>query len=406
MNHKEILGLLPWYVSGTLGPDDRRAVEEELASCHECAAHAEELTGMRGAIVGCNEQFPEPSPFLLSRALSRVDEHERYRATEKEVLTGWWRRQIPVVASIILAVPLIVIAAVAAVIGARSFYAQDVASTNGVQPVSVEYLNSSLPRPAEPSRVAQSIAAPSGAQATHDVIAPLAPPSRTQNQIARTGQISLFVRDVEPSVRSLYQIARQAGGDVVGLQDDVPSDPSARHTAEATLSVPVTRFDSTMQTLAGLGKLTSETVQAENETGSIVDYRARLENARRTEADIRQIMDRSGSIEQVLAAESQLSSARQDIEQLSAELNNAEHAVADSTISVDLSTEAAAAGGQPSFRSQLADAWAAARRAVTAVSVGLASIVLWLLAFAPYIVLVGLIGGFIWLAYRRRGVTA
>jgi len=394
MNHLQIAGLLPWYVNGTLEPEERRAVEEELASCRECAAQADELKVMRAAVADCNEQFPEPSPFLFSRALSRVAEHERGKAAEKETLHGWWRRQIPVVASIILAVPLVFITAFAAVIAARSFYTQDaVVSKNAVEPVSVEYVKSSGPRAAQP-------------QTAPDVVAQLAPASRTAAQIARTGQVALFVRHVEPAIRSLYAIAQRSGGDVVGLQDDVPSEPAARHTAEATLSVPAPRFNSTLRAAAGLGKLISETVQAENETGQIIDYRARLDNARRTEADIRQIMDRSGNIDQVLAAESELSSVRQQIEQLSAELNDAQHAVSYSTISVDLSSEAAAAGSQPPLSAQLGDAWAAARRAASAVSVALAAVVLWLVAFAPYIAALGLIAALVWLARRRRNLTA
>lgn len=54
--------LLPWYVNGTLGPDERANVDEHLDACHECSEAVVELRRIAAAIE--NEQATPlvPSP--------------------------------------------------------------------------------------------------------------------------------------------------------------------------------------------------------------------------------------------------------------------------------------------------------------------------------------------------------
>src|SRR6202035_434351 len=126
---------------------------------------------------------------------------------------------------------------------------------------------------------------------------------------------------------------------------------------------------------------------------------------RRTEADIRKIMDRSGTVGQVLDAENQLSQVREQIETLESDLKTMHAQVAYSTISVTLEAEAANAPVEPKAASQLATAWHAALHALSQTTVALIAFLLWLVVFAPYIALVAIAGLVIYAQLRkRRGV--
>lgn len=59
---------------------ERQAVQEHLASgCSECAREVKNLAAMRQAEVALANEAPEPSPFLLNRALAQIEDYERAR---------------------------------------------------------------------------------------------------------------------------------------------------------------------------------------------------------------------------------------------------------------------------------------------------------------------------------------
>lgn len=103
MKHEEIIELLPWYVNTTLNQPERQEVQQHLAGgCSECAREVKSLTAMRQAEVALGNEAPEPSPFLLNRALAQIEDHERtrpqletkqengFRMRMKALREAWW----------------------------------------------------------------------------------------------------------------------------------------------------------------------------------------------------------------------------------------------------------------------------------------------------------------------------
>jgi Putative zinc-finger len=80
MNHQEIIELLPWYVNATLNREEQAIVASHLEGCAECAGEVRTLTAMRKAVIAVGDQAPDPSPFLLNRALAEIENYERQRA--------------------------------------------------------------------------------------------------------------------------------------------------------------------------------------------------------------------------------------------------------------------------------------------------------------------------------------
>lgn len=218
-------------------------------------------------------------------------------------------------------------------------------------------------------------------------------------QIARSGSASLYVTNVDKAVQALTELARSQRGDVFSLQVDNGDPAGSAGGAQIQLRVPADRFDSTIAALSHIGTMRHRVINAEDLTGNITDTGARLRNLRRTEADIRKIMDRSGSVSQVLEAENQLSQVREQIETMQADLKSMQGRVAFASITVDLEAETSRAPVQPTAPAQLSSAWRAAVSALSQTTIGLVAVLMWLLVFAPYI---ALIAGVVTFVYLRR----
>jgi hypothetical protein len=131
MKHQEIIESLPWYVNGTLDQAERAAVTQHLATgCDECAREVRSLTAIQKAVKTVGDEAPEPSPFLLNRALAQIEDYERTRAQEQSRQTAsaspglwdrlresWWPTT-PVFARVALATQL----ALVLILGAVAVY--------------------------------------------------------------------------------------------------------------------------------------------------------------------------------------------------------------------------------------------------------------------------------------------
>lgn len=427
MDHETIVQLLPWYVNGMLPPHERAAVESELTSCPLCARELAELQRVHAAMHEIDIDAPGPSESLFSRTLARIDS-EKQTKPRAFSLREWWN-QLSSLGKVAALVPAAL--AVAFVITAVHFTTGALYKPSAINaPVATDEVARSgaaggpIPVPAEPQKSLNGITVRGAAALVQSAPAAAPPyaPARDaaltskiaaqapafggrilqRPQLIRTGSMSLLVPDVERAVAQLTALAQMQFGDVVSLDDEMPSQPGMRHTAQVQLSVPADRFDATMAALAKIGAAQSRSINAENVTDQIIDAQARLRNLRHTEADMLRILDRSGKIPDVLDVTQQIAQVREQIEQIDAQLQSMQHRVAYSTISVAIEDEKPVASAEPSFGTQLGDSWAAAMRSVRNVSLKLASIVLVLVAFAPYWLVITIIALLIANRLRKR----
>ena len=210
--------------------------------------------------------------------------------------------------------------------------------------------------------------------------------------IAKTANLTLYVSDVDAAAAKIGALAHREGGDVFAL--DVSSQ-----TGNIEVRVPVENFDATMSAVARVGNVRERVSSAEVFSANITDSSAKLRNLRRTEGDILHIMDRSGTVEQVLNVENQLSDVRGQIEQLEADIKSMRQRVAYSTITAELDAEPATVQVQPSAGAQLVNQWNDAVAHLGRLSLSIVAIVMWLVVFAPYIAIPVVI---VWLLARRR----
>jgi Domain of unknown function (DUF4349) len=222
-----------------------------------------------------------------------------------------------------------------------------------------------------------------------------APIARSRPQLIKKAAISLTVNSVDKTIDAVSQIINQQQGDLIGLKQQQPKNDNPRYTAIIQLRIPENRLESTLEQLAKLGTVESRNINAEDVGDRLVDLQARLTNLQKTEANLQKIMDRSGSVRDVLSVAQELSNVRQTIEQINAQLKNLQNQVAYSTITLNLKAAVSSTSPQPAFGLQVQETWNNSTHSLSAFSVRLLKVGIWLIVYSPYLLIfAALIYGF------------
>jgi hypothetical protein len=220
-------------------------------------------------------------------------------------------------------------------------------------------------------------------------------------RIARTGTLALRVGDVTATLEQARVRAEALGG-YVASQSAITRDGRAPSTGDMTIRVPTARFGALVTALAPLGRELARTVSSQDLTQDYVDTRSRLRNDHAVETRLLALLDRAGSVGDVLAVQDRLASTQQQIEEEQGRLAYLARITSYSTLSLHVATTRAAAA-KPHARSPhpygLRDAFSrAARLAVHTVD----GIVIAAGALAPALLLAGIAA----LLVRRRRHSA
>ena len=231
-----------------------------------------------------------------------------------------------------------------------------------------------------------------GAQRKTSAVSKTAPPETpgTTPQLIKKAQLSVVVKSIDASTKSITEIVKKQQGDVLGFQNQKPPDSSIRQTATLEIRVPQAKLETTLDALAKLGSVQNRGLTAQDVTTQLVDNDARLRNLRKSEEVVLKIMERSGSVGDVLKAAQELSNIRESIERIDAELKSLRNQVAYSTINLTL--EAAVSAQQdpePSLGLRMQETWGKATHSVGELTLGLFGLGIWMLAYSPYFLLIG-----------------
>lgn len=219
-------------------------------------------------------------------------------------------------------------------------------------------------------------------------------------QLVKQASLVLVLTDVDAAVSQVQQTVQQAQGDVLNLQDYRASEGGQRQVT-LTLRVPQAQLDSVLNNLRSLGTVEQQSLTAEDVSSQLVDLEARLRNLRQSEAALQRIMERSGEISHVLEVARELSTVRDSIERIAAQQQNLQRRVAYSQIDLTLQSPLSEVPPLRPVPETLGNTWQSAAQSVQQFTVTGLQVGLWLLAYSPYLVLVGLL---IYGGYRlRRG---
>ncbi len=230
----------------------------------------------------------------------------------------------------------------------------------------------------------QEAAAPT---APGDAVAQLANTATVPQQaprLVKRASLTVKTADLETAIAAVEELLTQQQGDILQLSDAGTAAANQARQVQIELRVPEANLSSTLAALKDLGTVQQQSLTAEDVSNQLVDLQARVRNLRQSETALLAIMERSGSIAEVLEVSRELSTVREAIERTDAQVQNLRNQVAFSTISLTLATATSPVPLTDPVSETLAHTWQAATHSMGTVSLGLLRLGLWLLAYSPY----------------------
>jgi hypothetical protein len=131
--------------------------------------------------------------------------------------------------------------------------------------------------------------------------------------LIRNGHARIEVDSLEAAVAAVQRMAQQLGGYVTNVTTQTGKERLRE--ATLTLRIPASRFDEALTGLDPLGDVEGVTVTTEDVGEEYVDIGVRVENSRRLERRLLELLQtRTGKLEEVLAVERELARVREEIE--------------------------------------------------------------------------------------------
>jgi hypothetical protein len=160
------------------------------------------------------------------------------------------------------------------------------------------------------------------------------PGTPSDRMVVRSGYMELVVDDVDSTAQTIGGMASTFGGYVVS--SSVYQD-SGRTFGSVVIRVDAARFDSALGALRALAaEVATETTSSTDVTEEYVDLAARKHNLEQTEQQLLALMEKAGTVEELLNVQREVSRVRGEIEQLEARIRYLEQTSAMSLIEVFL----------------------------------------------------------------------
>lgn len=166
-----------------------------------------------------------------------------------------------------------------------------------------------------------------------------------QRKVISSANLSMEVELVQEAIVQVRTIAESMGGFVQQLSS---SGGPERQRANMTIRVPQVQFFDALERIEALGTVQSRDLGSEDVSERFIDLEARLKSALREEKSLLSLLERAGTVSEVLAIERELARVRSEIERGQGQLNFLERRVDLATISVSLSPPRLRIGDPPS----------------------------------------------------------
>lgn len=169
--------------------------------------------------------------------------------------------------------------------------------------------------------------------------------SSTNRLVIENADISIVVSDVETRMKDIQIMAQQMGGYVVSsnLYRNYTSNYVEVPEAQVVIRVPSVKLDDALTAIKkDVVDVQSETRSGKDVTAEYVDLQSHLKNLEAAEAQLEEIMKQATTTEDVVNVFNQLTSYRDQIEQVKGQIKYYEEAAALSAITVSIVAEAKA----------------------------------------------------------------
>lgn len=201
--------------------------------------------------------------------------------------------------------------------------------------------------------------------------------------------INLETLDYDKSLADILAALTECGGYVSSQYTDggyrLLDDRYSTRYAELVLRVPADQYEAFLQGGAAFGNVTSVTRGMDDITTEYIDTEARLNSLQAQEERLLAMLDRAGTLEELLSLEDHLAQIRYEIERYTSTMNAYENMVAYSTVTIYLREVSTITNTSNTFGAQLKNALSGSLRGVVEF---LQRLLFFLIYAFPYLILV------------------
>jgi len=176
------------------------------------------------------------------------------------------------------------------------------------------------------------VPAPAGKGAAETSSSALTPTA--EQKLIQRASLSIEVANYQTGSDALSQIVERAGGFISDSYSYVTRTDRKR--GDITIRVPSDQFLMVLADLEKLGTVTSQHISGEDVTEEYIDLQARLNNSKRQEQRLLEILERAETVEEILEVERELERVRSGIEQMTGRITYLENRIELATITVSL----------------------------------------------------------------------
>lgn len=159
-------------------------------------------------------------------------------------------------------------------------------------------------------------------------------PTDAQRKIVLNAQFDVKVKDADTAVNRIGVSVRAAGGYV--QETKVSGTRQRGRSVNMILRVPAARYGDIVDLIAGLGEVTGRREWAEDVTEQYVDLEARIRSKEAHLTRLRQLLNRSGSVKELMEVEQEIDRVTADLESLQGRMRVLANRVDFSTIVLNL----------------------------------------------------------------------
>jgi hypothetical protein len=171
-----------------------------------------------------------------------------------------------------------------------------------------------------------------------DLVNTAAQATAMPRKIIKNGEIGLVVKSYDPFFNALQKQVADSGGYLSQIQ--VYRGTGSISSAQIVLRLPPEKLDPFIIWLRDQGILSSEKITAEDISEQYYDLQARLENARKFESRLLEMLKtQTGKLQDLVLVEEKLNQIREQIEQFEGKLRYFDNLVGMSTLTLNISVE-------------------------------------------------------------------
>ena len=182
-----------------------------------------------------------------------------------------------------------------------------------------------------PSAMTQTQGVPTYTEVRQDQSTP------QERAVIYNAQLSLEANDIQGTLQKIRSVAEGYGGYVASSSR---STYGVQARADIAIRVPKDKFQAAIQQIETYGKVLDEGTTSEDITQQYIDLKARLNNMQREEQRLREILNMTKTIDEILRVEGELERVRGEVDSLQGQINYLTGNVQMSLISVTLTEPA------------------------------------------------------------------